>query len=113
MKRKTEIELLSPAHNALYGMFFRNEKSVDSLVEYIGKDDAKIETGFTDDVRVQSRIIISGRKSFTGYSTVVKPGDWVIKVWGYIDPSNNKETYKCMVMSDLMVKTLFNKGADL
>lgn len=103
------IECLSLAFDNIQAMRYNDSKSIDDIVNFVGKDNISMVTGFTDNTSMETRLIISENSSYNGFSEMVKLGDWILKIAGYIDTKTNEFRSKYMVMSDIMVRTLFIK----
>lgn len=104
-----DIECLNLALNDINAIKYKDSKSIPNIVNFVGEDNLSIITGFTDNMFMETRLLISGSSSYNGFDELVKPGDWILKIPGYLDTKTNNFRSKYMIMTDIAVRTLFKK----
>lgn len=106
---ESNMKKLTLAFDNIEAIRYINGTSIDDIINFVGKGNIMVCTGFSDNSTMETRLVILGDESYNGYSEVIKPGEWILKINGYLDFKTNDLKSKFMVMSDLMVKTLFMK----
>ena len=62
---------------------------------------------------IQPVLYIKGERMIDGLSTRVLDNTYVVKIFGYIDPSNDRETFKVMLINEAEYFALFEVNQEL
>ena len=93
-------------HTGIQIVKYSGKNDIESVRDFIGR-----ENTFTDKEMfvkcTNLALYIKGEKMINGLSTRVLDNTYIVKIFGYIDPSTDKETFRVMLINEAEYLALF------
>ena len=113
MIKKYKMLLCTCKHTGIQIVKYSGKQDIESLRDFIGEENTFTDKEISLVNFSQPVLYIKGEKMIDGLSTRVLDNTYVMKLFGYIDPSNDKETFKVMLINEAEYLALFKVEKEL
>lgn len=107
MIKKYKVMLCTCKHTGIQIVKYSGKQDIESLRDFIGEENVFTNKEISLVNFLQPVLYIKGEKMIDGLSTRVLDNTYVVKIFGYIDPSTDKETFRVMLINEAEYLALF------
>lgn len=108
-KIQYKLRLCDLNKRGLQCVYFEGAKDIPCIKDFVGEENTFIDNWISPsyDSLYNPTLCIKGEKMVDGLSTRVPKNSYVVKIYGYIDPKTDTESFRCIIVPKLTFDLLF------